>query len=170
MSHPPDRVRDGARRPPGCIHDCVRERRIAAPVDLVWRWLLVPRHVFLLNVFHVDAACDAERVHQGLAVGVRHRLGLATQERVARVTRCEPYRLAWGELREDGKADFFPHSQSLELEPTGPAACRVRNHLRGRIVLPAARWWFVPLYRRLAPRILDAENLALARAVEGRSG
>src|SRR5262249_13182738 len=74
------------------------------------------------------------------------------------------YFVAWGELQEHG-IDRFPHSQSFTVVPLDAQSCLDINRLRGQFRIPGARYWFLPLYSQLAPRILDYENRRIAAAV-----
>jgi len=49
--------------------------------------------------------------------------------------------------------------------PLDEQTCLVVNRLRGQFCIPGARYWFLPLYRQLAPRILDYENRRIAAAI-----
>jgi hypothetical protein len=149
------------------LQDYTRRGRIAAPIEEVWAWMSRPHNIFSLNVFHEAVSCDSETMRPGLDVAVLHRFGLTTQRRVSHVTRWEPWCVAWLESTEQGH-DFYPHSQTLTLTPEPDGSCLIENHLRGRIDLPLAQLWFVPLYRLAAPRILDAEIRKLARSVDGK--
>jgi len=61
----------------------VEERELQAPAAVAWDWLGRVPAVFALDVFPVRVDCTGERVRPGLRVRVPHRLGLATQRRVA---------------------------------------------------------------------------------------
>jgi hypothetical protein len=103
----------------------------------------------------------------GLCVPIMHHIwGLYRQIRIARIRVHRKYFVAWGELQEHG-LDRFPHSQSFMVVPLDTHTCLVVNRLRGQFRIPGARYWFLPLYRQLAPRILDYENRRIAAAVTG---
>jgi hypothetical protein len=69
-----------------------------------------------------------------------------------------------GECQASG-IDRFPHSQSFTLIPVDTAHCILVNRLRGKFVIPAARYWLMPLYRCIAPRMMDHENRQIAAAI-----
>ncbi len=101
----------------------------------------------------------------GLCVPIPHHIwGLYRQTRLARIRAYRKYFVAWGELQEHG-FDRLPHSQSFTVVPLDAQSCLVVNRLRGQFRIPGARYWFLPLYRQLAPRILDYENRRIAAAV-----
>lgn len=120
--------------------------------------------LFRLNVFHADARCDDDSLGVGSRVEIVHRLGLARETRIARITTLQPFEIAWSELKSEGD-DWFPHSQRFILRPDAAGGCEVVNTLRGKFHVAGARWWLLPPYRLLAPSILDAENRGIARAV-----
>ena len=101
----------------------------------------------------------------GVCVPIPHHIwGLYRQTRIARIRAYRKYFVAWGEFQEHG-LDRFPHSQSFTVVPVDDESCLVVNRLRGQFRIPGARYWFLPLYRQLAPRILDYENRRIAAAV-----
>lgn len=147
-----------------------RSRELRADADHVWAWMLDASRldVFRVNVFHADARL-ADAAPAELAVGSRvridHRFLFARELREARITRLEPFALAWTETKPEGD-DWFPHSQRFVLTPRGPDRCLLENTLHGAFRLRGARWWLTPWYRHVLPRILDAENRAIAAATE----
>lgn len=150
---------------PAIVYTCERCRRINAPADTVWRWMADVRRLLRLNVFHAAVDYPEPVMQTGLQVPIRHNIcGLYRQTRVARIRAYRRYFVAWGELQAHG-LDRFPHSQSFTVVPLDAESCLVVNRLRGQFRIPAARYWFLPLYRQLAPRILDHENRCIAAAV-----
>ena len=146
------------------IYECERQRHITAPAHHVWVWLSVPQHVFDLNVFHRSARFPDTVLRKGSTIFIQHRfLGVYHQERFARIRALRPYFVAWGEFAARG-TDRFPHSQSLTVVPIDERRCRVVNRLRGKFLLPAARYWLRPAYRFIGAWILDAENAKIAAA------
>jgi hypothetical protein len=147
------------------IYECERRQRIDASADTVWQWMSDVRRLLRLNIFH--AAVDAPHpVRQaGLVVPIRHNIaGVYRRMRLARIHTYRKYKIAWGEFQESG-IDRFPHSQSFTLMPVDAAHCMLVNRLRGKVVIPAARYWLMPVYRCIAPRIMDHENRQIAAAV-----
>jgi hypothetical protein len=147
------------------IYECERRLQIDAAAETVWQWMADVRRLLRLNVFHATVEY-AEPVRQaGLEVPIRHHiLWLYRCTRIARIRTYRTYFVAWGELQEHG-VDRFPHSQSFTVIPVDARHCVVVNRLRGKFVIPGARYWFLPFYRLLAPRLLDYENRSIATAV-----
>jgi hypothetical protein len=137
-----------------------RCRELAAPAAAV-------------NVFHHAATCrDRGALAVGSRVEIEHRFVGRRELRVARIARLADFadgggEIGWGEIKAEGD-DWFPHGQHLAVQVLGPTRCRLVNRLRGSFRLPGAEWWLVPWYRHVLPRILDAENAQVARAVERR--
>lgn len=147
------------------VYACERSRRMDASADVVWQWMSDVRRLLRLNVFHVAVDYPAPVRQAGIRVPIVHSIGgLYRQVRVAYIRAYRPYFVAWGELRPYGR-DRFPHSQSFTVVPVDAGHCLVQNHLRGTWDLPGAGFWFLPLYGRLAPRLLDLENRRIAAAV-----
>jgi len=139
--------------------------RINASADTVWSWMADVRRLLELNIFHAAIEYPEPVLRAGLQVPIRHNIcGLYRQTRLARIRAYRKYFVAWGELQEHG-IDRFPHSQSFTVVPLDAQSCLVINRLRGQFRIPGARYWFLPLYRQLAPRILDYENRRIAAAV-----
>jgi hypothetical protein len=157
------RARRATRSP--IVYKCERCLRINASADTVWGWMADARRLLSLNIFHVAVAYPEPVMQAGLRVPIPHRIwGLYRQTRIARIRAYRKYFVAWGELQEHG-IDRFPHSQSFTVIPLDAQSCLVINRLRGQFRIPGARYWFLPLYRQLAPRILDYENRRIAAAV-----
>ena len=147
------------------IYECERRLQIEAPAEAVWDWMSDLRRLLGLNRFHVGVDGTRPVTEVGQCVPIRHNVfGLYRRVRVARIRAYRRYHVAWGELQEHGK-DWFPHSQSFTILPVDSRRCTVVNRLRGKFLLPAARYWLLPFYRRLAPRILDEENRSIAAHV-----
>lgn len=162
---PPRQVQRPTR--PAVVYTCERCLRINASADAVWHWMADVRRLLRLNIFHTAVEYLEPVMQAGLQVPIRHNIfGLYRQTRLARIRAYRPYFVAWGELQEHG-LDRFPHSQSFTVVPLDAQSCLVVNRLRGQFRIPAARYWFLPLYRLLAPRILDYENRCIAAAVAG---
>lgn len=144
-----------------------RRREIRAPVERVWSWMCDARglQLFRVNVFHAAAASDEPALRVGGQIRIEHRLLLAREKRLARITELRPYALAWVETLGE-RRDWFPHAQRFELHAGEGARCTLRNTLSGTFRLLGARWWLLPWYRQLLPRILDLENRRIARATE----
>jgi hypothetical protein len=156
-------TRHAARSP--IVYACERYLRLNASADTVWGWMADVRRLLSLNIFHVAVAYSEPVMQVGLRVPVLHHIwGLYRQTRIARIRAYRKYFVAWGELQEHG-IDRFPHSQSFTLVPLDAQSCLLVNRLRGQFHIPGARYWFLPLYRQLAPRILDCENKRIAAAV-----
>jgi len=150
---------------PSVVYECERRRRLNASADAVWRWMADVRRLLRLNIFHTAVEYPEPVMQAGLLVPIRHNIcGLYRQTRIARIRAYRKYFVAWGELQEQG-TDRFPHSQSFTVVPLDGQSCVVINRLRGQFYIPGARYWFLPLYRQLAPRILDHENRCIAAAV-----
>ena len=149
----------------GVVYECERRRHIQAPADTVWNWMADVRRLLRLNIFHAAVDYPEPVMRAGLQIPVRHNiLGLYRQTRLARIRAYRKYCVAWGELQEHG-IDRFPHSQSFTVIPVDAQSCLVINRLRGQFYIPAARYWFLPLYHQLARRLLDGENRRIAAAV-----
>ena len=147
------------------IYECERCLEINASADTVWNWMADARRLLSLNIFHVAVTYPEPVMRAGLCVPIMHHIwGLYRQIRIARIRVHRKYFVAWGELQEHG-LDRFPHSQSFTVVPLDTQTCLVVNRLRGQFRIPGAQYWFLPLYRQLAPRILDYENRRIAAAV-----
>ena len=157
------RTRHATRSP--IVYACERCLRINASADTVWSWMADVRRLLSLNIFHVAVAYPEPVMQAGLRVPIPHHIwGLYRQTRIARIRAYRKYFVAWGELQEHG-IDRFPHSQSFTVVPLDAQSCLIINRLRGQFRIPGARYWFLPLYRQLAPRILDYENRRIAATV-----
>ena len=147
------------------VYECERGLQINASADTVWDWMADARRLLSLNIFHVAVPYPEPVTRAGLCVPIMHHIwGLYRQTRIARIRAYRKYFVGWGELQEQG-LDRFPHSQSFTVVPLDAQTCLVVNRLRGQFRIPGARYWFLPLYRQLAPRILDYENRRIAAAV-----
>jgi len=154
---------------PAVVYECERRLQINASADTVWRWMADVRHLLGLNIFHAAVDYPEPVTRAGLQVPIRHNIcGLYRQTRLARIRAYRKYFVAWGELQEYG-TDRFPHSQSFTVVPLDAQNCLIINRLRGQFRIPGARYWFLPLYSQLAPRILDSENRRIAAAVAALS-
>ena len=159
----PRRVRCTAYSP--IVYECERCLQINASADTVWSWMADARRLLSLNIFHVAIPYPEAVTRAGLCIPIMHHVwGLYRQTRIARIRAYRKYFVAWGEFQEHG-LDRFPHSQSFTVVPLDEQSCLVVNRLRGQFRIPGARYWFLPLYRQLAPRILDYENRRIAAAV-----
>jgi hypothetical protein len=157
------RTRHAAHAP--LVYECERCLRINASADAVWSWMADVRRLLSLNIFHVAVAYPEPVMQAGLRVPISHHIwGLYRQTRIARIRAYRRYFVAWGELQEHG-LDRFPHSQSFTVVPLDAQSCLIINRLRGQLRIPGVRYWFLPLYRQLAPRILDYENRRIAAVV-----
>jgi hypothetical protein len=147
------------------VYECERRLQIHASADTVWGWMTDVRRLLQLNIFHVAVESAAPVMQAGVRVPIRHNVcGLYRRTRVAHIRVYRKYFVAWGELQEGG-TDRFPHSQSFTVVPIEAQSCLVINRLRGTFRLPGARYWFLPFYGWLAPRLLDYENQRIAAAV-----
>ena len=147
------------------VYECERCLQINASADAVWDWMADARRLLSLNIFHVAVTYPEPVMRAGLCVPIRHHIwGLYRQMRLARIRAYRKYFVACGEFQQHG-FDLFPHSQSFTVVPLDTQTCLVVNRLRGQFRIPGARYWFLPLYRQLAPRILDYENRRIAAAV-----
>ena len=150
------------------IYECERRLTIEASADAVWDWMADVRHLLQLNWFHTGVEASQPIRQANVVVPVRHNVfGLYRQTRLARIHTYRQYVVGWGEL-QDGGLDRFPHSQVFTVIPLAAQRCVVVNRLRGKLVIPAARYWFMPVYRCLAPRLMDHENRQIAAAVASR--
>ena len=146
-------------------YECERQLRIQVPADTVWDWMADVRRLLALNIFHAAVEYPVPAQRAGLQIPVRHNIfGLYCPVRIAYIRVYRKYCVAWGELQAQGK-DRFPHSQSFTVVPMAAHCCLVINRLRGMLYIPGGRYWFLPVYRCLAPRILDHENRQIAAAV-----
>lgn len=147
------------------IYECERRLQIHASAETVWQWMADVRQLLRLNIFHAAVEYAAPVRQAGIEVPIRHNvLWLYRRTRIARIRAYRTYFVAWGELQECG-VDRFPHSQSFTVIPVDAQCCMVVNRLRGKFVIPGARYWFLPFYRLLAPRLLDYENRRIAAAI-----
>ena len=146
--------------------DVERVWELAAPRDALWEWMLDPGlRLFEVNGFHESARLLDDELRRGSRVRVDHCFfGVYRQRRVAKINTLADYEIGWGELAEGGN-DFFPHSQRFRIEATGSRRCRLSNRLRGRVDVPAAPLWWMPWFRVVAPRVLDAEMREIATAI-----
>jgi hypothetical protein len=157
------RVRHTAYSP--IVYECERCLQINVSADTVWDWMADARRLLSLNIFHAAVPYPEPVTRAGLCIPIMHHIwGLYRQTRIARIRAYRKYFVAWGEFQEHG-LDRFPHSQSFTVVPLDEQSCLVVNRLRGQFRIPGARYWFLPLYRQLAPRILDYENRRIAEAV-----
>jgi hypothetical protein len=147
------------------IYECERRQHLEVSADVAWQWMSDVRRLLRLNIFHAEVSAPRPVTQAGLAVPIRHNIaGIYRQIRLARIHTYRKYKVAWGEFQASG-VDRFPHSQSFTLIPVDAAHCILVNRLRGKFVIPAARYWFMPVYRCIAPRIMDHENRQIATAV-----
>jgi hypothetical protein len=147
------------------IYECERSIRIAASAETVWQWMADVRRLLRLNLFHTAVDASAPVMQAGARVPVQHNVcGVYRRTRIAHIRVYRPYVVAWGELQAEG-FDPFPHSQTFTIVSLDAQHCLVRNRLRGKCNIPGARYWFLPFYRWLAPRLLDDENRRIAAAV-----
>jgi hypothetical protein len=152
------------------VYECERRLYINASADTVWHWMADVRRLLCLNIFHTAVDYPEPVTQAGLRVPIQHNVcWLYRQTRMAHIRTYRRYCVAWGERQEHG-VDRFPHSQSFTVVPLDARSCVIVNRLRGTFRLPGARYWFLPFYRRLAPRILDHENRQIAVAVTGMKG
>jgi hypothetical protein len=151
------------------VYECERRLRLNASADAVWQWMADVRRLLSLNIFHAAVEYPEPVTRAGLRVPIRHNIcWLYRQTRIAYIRAYRPYFVAWGELQEGG-IDRFPHSQSFTVVPIDTHSCVIINSLRGKFRIPGVRYWFLPFYRRLAPRLLDHENRRIAAAVAAAS-
>lgn len=147
------------------IYHCERRLQISAAADTVWHWMADARRLLRLNIFHTAVLYSEPVLQAGLRIPIAHNIcGLYHRTRIARIRIYHKYVVAWGELQAEGK-DWFPHSQSFTVLPIDAQSCFIVNQLRGKFFMPGARYWFLPFYRLIAPRILDHENHQIASAV-----
>jgi hypothetical protein len=144
---------------------CERQVYIDVSADTVWRWMADARRLLKLNPFHAAVEYAEPVMQAGVQIPVRHNVcSLYRRLRLARIRVYKKYCIAWGELQAEG-VDRFPHSQSFTIVPVDAQHCLVINRLRGVFRLPAALYWFLPLYCRIVPHILDYENRKIVAAV-----
>jgi hypothetical protein len=147
------------------IYECERSIHIAASAETVWQWMADVRRLLHLNRFHAAVDYSIPVMQAGVRVPIQHNVcGIYRRTRIAHIRVYRPYVVAWGELQAKG-FDPFPHSQAFTIVALDAQHCLVRNRLRGKCTLPGARYWLLPFYRRLAPRLLDEENRRIAAAV-----
>ena len=153
-----------------------RCRDLAAPASAVWAWMCASPALplFTVNVFHLAATRrEPGPLVVGSRIDIEHRFFGRRELRAARIARLAGFadgggEIGWGEIKAEG-ADWFPHGQHVAVRALGPERSRLTNTLRGSFRLPGAGWWLVPWYRHVLPRILDAENAQVARALERRA-
>src|ERR1041384_2591986 len=126
------------------VLECKRELFVDKSADEVWEWLRNIRHVMTANQFHLSIDCveaDALNPRAGLEVPILHEMMGRQFYRIARITKFEDYAISWGERVPDnsGYEDSFPHSEGWKIEPVEPNRCRIKNHLRGRFMLPVGQ-------------------------------
>lgn len=147
------------------VFACERCVQIDVSADTVWQWMADVRRLLSLKPFHAAVEYAEPVMQAGLQIPVRHNVcGLYRRMRMARIRVYKKYCIAWGEFQAEG-IDRFPHSQSFTIVPVDAQRCMVINRLRGKFRLPAAQFWFLPLYRRIVSHILDYENQKIAMAV-----
>lgn len=144
---------------------CERLLRIEAPADEVWKWLVQPRNIFGVNIFHAEVLTDKDEVAQGDVYTIEHDFfGAYRQTRQAKVREVRPNFLAFGEHKapEAPGRDPFPHNQSFRLVPVDDGSCIVVNRITGRYIFPGSDVLGEPLFRRYIPILLDDDNQMIA--------
>ena len=159
------------------VLECRRELIVDKSADEVWQWLSNIRHVMTANQFHLSIDCDdadAANPRAGLEVPILHEMMGRRFQRIARITKFEDYAISWGERIPDnaGYADAFPHSEGWQIEPLGPGRCRIKNHLRGRFMLPVGQLVGKYVWDTVMPSILDhdLQDVALAAGAIDKRG
>ncbi len=146
-------------------YECERRRRIDASADVVWHWMSDVRRLLCLNLFHAEVEAPVPVEQAGAVIPIRHNIAWLYREvRLTRIHTYRKYEVGWGELQASG-TDRCPHSQFFTIIPVDTHHCIVVNRLRGKFIIPGARYWFMPVYRWIAPQIMDHENRQIAAAV-----
>lgn len=144
---------------------CERLLRIEAPADEVWKWMVNPKNILGVNIFHAEIDTEKTEVEEGDVITVEHDFfGAFQQTRQAKIREVKPYYLAFGEFkaREVPGQDPFPHSQSFQVVPIDDDSCIVVNRISGRYIFPGSSVLGEPLFNRYVPVILDDDNQMIA--------
>lgn len=149
--------------------DVERVREVESPAEALWDWMLDPSlQLFKVNLFHESVRLLDRQLQRGSRVLIRHNFfKLYRQTRVATINTLRDYEIGWAELAEG--VDYFPHSQRFRIESLGSHRCRFSNRLRGRVDFPAAPLWWMPWFRLVTPRGLDAELRQIVEAIHAPS-
>lgn len=140
--------------------ECRREIIVEKSADEAWEWLSNLRNVMTTNQFHLSIDLDdavARKPAARMDVPILHEIMERRFYRIARITRCEDYEIAWGERIPDdaGYEDNFPHSEGWKVEALERNVCRITNHLRGRFRLPLGQMIGQYAWDAAMPVILD---------------
>lgn len=144
---------------------CERLLRIEAPADEVWKWMLNPKNILGVNLFHAEIDTEKTEVEVGDVITVEHDFfGAYQQTRQAKIREVKPYFLAFGEFKapEAPGRDPFPHSQSFQVVPVDDDSCIVVNRISGRYIFPGSSIFGEKLFNRYVPVILDDDNQMIA--------
>lgn len=144
---------------------CERLLRIDAPAEEVWRWMVQPRNIFGVNIFHAEVEADKAEVAEGDVFVIQHDFfGAYKQTRHAKVLEVRQNFVAFGEYKapEVPGRDPFPHRQSFQVVPLDDDSCIVVNRISGRYIFPGSGVLGEPLFRRYIPVLLDDDNQMIA--------
>ncbi len=150
--------------------DLERFRKIGFPREAVWEWMLGhPCELLSIDPLHARVEVPGLPLEKGDRILIHHEFPLGYRERrYAQINKIEPYVIGFGELTEEGRFDYFPHSYRFSVADLDSESCVVGFHLRGRFRFPAARWWWMPWFRQIAPaRFEDALDELEASIREG---
>lgn len=142
-------------------------REIRFPRERVWEWMIThPCELLQVDSLHARVEPPELPLAKGDRILVHHEFPLGYRERrYAQINRLEPYVIGFGELVEEGRFDYFPHSYRFSVAELDAGTCIVGFDLRGRFRIPAARWWWMPIFRQLAPGRLEAALRRLERSL-----
>jgi ligand-binding SRPBCC domain-containing protein len=144
---------------------CERLLRIEAPADEVWKWMLDPKNILGVNIFHAKVETDKTELAEGDLITVEHDFfGAFHQKRQAKIREVKPYYLAFGEFkdRDVPGLDPFPHTQSFQVVPVDDDSCIVVNRISGRYIFPGSSLFGEKLFEKYVPVILDDDNQMIA--------
>jgi hypothetical protein len=145
---------------------CERKMLIDKPAAEVWDWLSDVRNAMTADHFHEAIEYDQKVTGPGPVVPIRHNIFGRRFLKLGRITKYEPFHVAWGERQAPGYGpDMFPHSVAYRVLPGNSSQCTVVSRVRGTWQAPLARLIGPYVWSLLLPPVLDADLAEIAFAV-----